>query len=351
MAPIRVLIVDDSAFIRKVFSEFLSQDPDIQVVDTAEDPLEAREKIKQHNPDVLTLDIEMPKMDGLSFLEKIMSLRPMPVVMASTLTQRGADVTLKALEMGAVDYIPKPTSLQDESQWQGVKDELIQKVKAAALAKVRPRTNKALPTKNEARKLVLENTTALQKKVIAIGASTGGVEALRDVLSALPQMMPPIVVVQHMPEKFTGSFANRLDSLCALTVREATDNAPLAPGIIYIAPGNAHLRIKGQNGKYICHLSPEEDRISGHKPSVDALFSSVAECVGSNSVGMILTGMGKDGAQGLLEMRQKGAITFGQNEETCVVYGMPKSAMQLGAVAHEHGLHQLAEKLVQSLKD
>ncbi len=338
---IRVIVVDDSQFIRELFSSVLASDPEINVVATAEDPLDAREKIKLHNPDVITLDVEMPKMDGIAFLDKIMSLRPMPVVMASTLTQKGADITLQALEMGAVDAIGKPS---DFSKSEEFTKELIHKVKAAATIKVRARarSDKADP---KTAPTMLSYKGSLTKPLIAIGASTGGVEALREVLHVLPAECPPIVITQHMPAAFTAAFAERLNKICAITVEESAHGKPLQLGHAYIAHGGAHLYIAKQAGKYICHHRDSE-LVSGHKPSVDVLFDSVATTAGDHAVGAILTGMGKDGAQGLLKMRQAGAHTLGESEASCIVYGMPRAAYELGAVERQCHLRDMAAEIL-----
>lgn len=340
---IKVLIVDDSALIRQMFESILSEDPQIQVVGTAVDPLDAREKIKALNPDVITLDIEMPKMDGLTFLEKIMTLRPMPVVMASTLTQKGAEPTLRALELGAVDYVGKPVDDQTKMKDSHLKAELITKVKNAAIAKVRP-LRKTSADKNKV--VAIPAGTQFTRDFIAIGASTGGVEALREVLIRLPSNSPPVVVVQHMPPKFTASFASRLDTICQMRVHEAKDGQEIMAGNIYIAEGGKHLRVKKQGSKRICSVR-EGEQVSGHCPSVDVMFTSVAEQVGGQVVGAILTGMGKDGAAGMLKMKQAGALTIGQNKDSCVVYGMPREAKALGAVDIEKPLEDIAAQIIQ----
>lgn len=325
MAKIRVLIVDDSAFIRAVFTEILSSDPEIEVIDTAEDPIDAREKIRRLNPDVITLDIEMPKMDGLSFLEKIMSLRPMPVVMASSLTAAGADETLQALELGAVDYVLKPTN-QPGQQIFEIADELRMKVKAAARSN-RPKTIKQASAVN------IKSLPKLPIGIVAIGASTGGVEAIKEVLTSLPSNLPPIVITQHMPPLFTKSFAERLDKLTKLRISEAIHGELLKQGHVYIAKGGIHMQIKkAANGiGFVTHLV-EGENVSGHKPSVDVLFDSLATLDGKHTLATILTGMGKDGARGMLALKQAGAFTIGQDEATSLVYGMPKAAFLGGAV-------------------
>ncbi len=333
---IKVLVVDDSALIRVLLTELLGGNDDISVVGVAPDPLVAREKIKALNPDVLTLDIEMPHMDGLSFLEKIMALRPMPVLVISSLTQKGADAALRALELGAVDYVAKP--LRDlRHGMQELRDELVAKVRAAARARVRPRTpGSGAP---------LPQRRASATRLVAIGASTGGVEALHELLMAMPASAPPILVTQHMPAGFTASFAHRLDNECAMIVTEAIDHAPVVAGHIYIAAGGYHLEL-ARAGTGWCCRSRHGPPVSGHVPSVNVLFNSVAAAAGPAATGVILTGMGSDGAEGLLAMRQVGARTFGQDEASSVVYGMPKAAKLLGAVQQEVPLSRLAEAIL-----
>lgn len=339
---IRVIVVDDSQFIREMFKTILNSDPGIEVVATADDPLDAREKIKLHNPEVITLDIEMPKMDGIEFLQKIMALRPMPVVMASTLTQKGADITLRALELGAVDCIGKPSDMYNGDHFA---IELIRKVKNAATANIKAhsrQTSDSIPATTR-----IPYTGDVTRPLIAIGSSTGGVEALREVLTRLPANCPPIVITQHMPAAFTKSFAERLNKICALTLQESTHGAVLKPGNAYIAFGGAHLLIAKQAGKYVCQHT-DGDNVSGHKPSVDVLFDSVATAAGDHAVGAILTGMGKDGAQGLLKMRQAGAFTLGESEASCVVYGMPRAAFELGAIKRQCHLRDMASEILKS---
>lgn len=337
---IKVLVVDDSAFIREVVSEMIASADGFEVVGTAGDPFEAREKIKKLNPDVITLDVEMPKMDGITFLEKIMSLRPMPVVMLSTLTHKGAETTLRALEIGAVDYVPKPIDNMTTKGFNTLKGELLEKLRTASQAQPRMRTTSAEPPATEH-----VNTYApLARNLVAIGASTGGVEALRVVLTALPKQMPPIVIVQHMPKNFTLSLAKRLDSLCALTVSEAQDKQPLQAGHAYIAPGEMHLRVVNKGGKYYSRVGGSEN-VSGHCPSVDVLFESVATVTNVKALGVILTGMGADGAKGMAHMHRQGAMTLGQSEASCVVYGMPRMAKQLGGVERELPLEKMARTM------
>ncbi len=328
MKKTRVLIIDDSATMRKVIRTCLSQDPEIEVCGEAEDPLVARDAIKALNPDVLTLDVEMPRMNGLEFLEKIMRLRPMPVIMVSTLTQQGADVTLAALEMGAFDCVGKPSHFASAEAF----TELPAKVRAAARSRVRTSADR-LPAAAPA--LFKPNG-----KLLAIGSSTGGVEALVNILTHFPANCPPTVITQHMPPTFTTSFAARLNRICAPAVAEATEGAVLAPGHIYIAPGgDAHLEVTGSK-TLRCRLVSSPP-VNGHCPSVDVLFRSVAQCAGAEAVGVILTGMGRDGAAGLLEMRKKGARSIGQDESSCVVYGMPKAAQEIGAVERQLHLNKI----------
>ncbi len=338
MKKITVLVVDDSAFIRQMFRDILNSQPDIEVLDTAHDPLDAREKIKQLNPDVVTLDIEMPKMDGLSFLEKIMTLRPMPVIMASSLTQKGAEATLRALELGAVDYVSKPTTGQNRQTIGALAEELAEKVRMAAKAKVHHHKARLVPATPQ---LVSYNPAGVPaKRIIAIGASTGGVEALREIFVRLPANVPPIIMTQHMPEHFTASFAARLNSLSAVTVMEAKNHQRLEKGHAYLAAGNVHLKLARVGGEYVCKVE-DGAPVSGHRPSVDVLFHSVVEAAGKEAVGVILTGMGKDGALGLKAMRDIGCHTLGQNEATCVVYGMPQAAFKVGAVEKELPLTEI----------
>jgi two-component system, chemotaxis family, protein-glutamate methylesterase/glutaminase len=334
---IRVLIVDDSATIRHLLAEILGRDPELEIVGQAPEPHAARAMIKDLNPDVITLDVEMPGMSGIEFLEKLMRLRPMPVVMVSTLTERGAEVTLDALALGAVDYFPKPTSnvaahLNESAQ------ELIRKVKAAAHAKVRARTERPSAAKPI-------DDTPFENRLIAIGSSTGGVEALLEVLSHFPRHCPPTLITQHMPAGFTASFAARLDKMCAPHVAEATDGATLQAGHVYLAPGAvSHLEISGST-TWRCRLV-KDDPVNGHKPSVDRLFHSVAHCAGAKAVGVILTGMGRDGAQGLAALRASGADTIGQDEATSIVYGMPRVAQEIGAVARQLPLEKIGAEIM-----
>ena len=338
--PARVLIVDDSALMRQMLTAILSADPGIEVIGTAPDPLVAREKIKALNPDVLTLDVEMPRMDGLAFLEKLMTLRPMPVVMVSSLTDKGAEVTMRAMELGAVDVFCKPSDSADGGL-QAHAQELVSKVKAAA-ARVRSLTDRPRTPPHQ-----LAVTTIYQSsdRLVAIGSSTGGVEALRDIILALPPDAPPVVITQHIPPKFSASFAERLNNLAAVRVKEATDGERIVAGHVYIAPGDRHLAIKRSGAQLITHCF-DGPLVTGHKPSVNVLFQSVAENCGAKAVGVILTGMGRDGAEGLLAMRKAGAATIGEDETSCVVYGMPKVAFEIGAVERQVPLSRIAEEIL-----
>ncbi len=336
-APARVLVVDDSATMRGLISAVLNADPDVEVVGQAADAFEARQAIKQLDPDVVTLDIEMPNMNGLEFLDKIMRLRPMPVIMVSTLTHKGAEATIAALEIGAFDCVGKPHP-GDPHPFGG----LVDKVKAAARSQ-----RKAMITNNRAAAPIAAAEYRAGRKTVAIGASTGGVEALITVLQRFPVNCPPTVITQHMPHTFTKSFAERLNRLCAPTVEEATEGARLEIGKIYLAPGGErHLQVA--NASAPCCRLVDREPVNGHRPSVDVLFDSVAELAGRNAIGVILTGMGRDGAAGLLKMRHAGARTFGQNEKTCVVYGMPRVAYELGAVETQLPLGSIGEEILKA---
>ena len=339
---IKVLIVDDSALIREVLTRTLGRDNDIVVVGTAEDPIAAREKIKTLNPDVVTLDIEMPNMNGLAFLDKLMRLHPLPVVMVSTLTKKGASETLLALELGAVDFVAKP-SADLAGGIEAFGHNLREKVRAAAHSDVRGRSSRpAVPPQK------LRTAAAPRGALIAIGASTGGVEAIRVVLGDMPTDCPPIVIAQHMPVGFTQRFAARLNELSEIAVLEADDRMPLEQGKAYVARGDWHLRVERSSGQLKCRLSQNE-LTSGHRPSVDVLFESVAQQVGPMAVGAILTGMGRDGARGLKMMRDAGAYTVGQSPASALVYGMPRVAFEEGAVVEQAPVEQIASKLAAAL--
>lgn len=334
---IRVLIVDDSATARAVLSDILTSDASIEVIGTASDAFVARDKIVELKPDVICLDVEMPRMDGITFLKKLMHYMPLPVIMVSSLTQSGAKTTLEALEAGAVDFVPKPHSHIYDGKDE-MRDELIAKVKAAAKAKVFKKTL----TTQVANQTSLAQTT---NKIVAIGASTGGTEALKDVLMALPRNAPGMVIVQHMPANFTAQFAQRLNSLCSVEVREAKNGDSIIPGVALIAPGDYHMVVRRSGARYYVEIGSGE-KVSGHRPSADVLFNSVAKIAGTNAIGVILTGMGADGAKGLLAMRNAGANTIGQDEASCVVYGMPKVAYEVGAVERQLPLHRVADGII-----
>jgi len=343
---IKVLIVDDSALIRSVMKEIISSQPDMEVVGLAPDPLVARDLIKQTNPDVLTLDVEMPKMDGLEFLEKLMRLRPMPVVMVSTLTERGSEITMRALELGAVDFVAKP-KISIQSGMLEYTDLIADKIRIAARARIKPR---ALPgaqgTASGTPLASLHNPLISSEKLIIIGASTGGTEAIKDFLIQLPPDCPGILITQHMPEGFTRSFANRLDKLCRISVKESEGGERVLPGHAYLAPGHSHLLLVRSGANYVTKLD-QGPPVNRHRPSVDVLFNSAATAAGKNAVGVILTGMGKDGAAGMLEMKKAGAYNLAQDEASCVVFGMPKEAIAIGATHDIGPLHELPGRVMQ----
>jgi two-component system chemotaxis response regulator CheB len=347
---IRVLVVDDSALMRQVISSLLARDPAIEVVGTASDPYVARDKILALRPDVLTLDVEMPRMDGLAFLEKLMRGHAMPVVMVSSLTETGCETTLRALELGAVDFVTKP-KVDLRERIGDVAQEIIDKVKAAASARVRQATPRPhAPQAGAPRPRPALAGFRTTQQILAIGASTGGTEALREFLTALPPDAPGVVVVQHMPEHFTRAFADRMDTLCTVRVKEAEDGDRLLAGHVIIAPGNHHMRLVRDGATYRVRLS-QDPPVNRHRPSVDVLFESCAGAAGRNAVGVIMTGMGDDGARGLLAMRHAGARTLGQDEATCVVYGMPKVAAEMGAVEQALPLARLAPAALALVQD
>jgi len=353
MKKIKVLIIDDSALIRKILSEMLSSDPGLEVVGTASDPYIARAKIKELNPDVLTLDVEMPRMDGITFLSNLMRLRPMPVVMVSSLTEKGADITLQALEIGAIDFVTKPKidlahTISDYSS------EIIEKVKNASSARLQSYTYNKINVveKNNADAVILKKTKIKNfkttEKIIVIGASTGGTEAIKNVLLEMPVNSPGIVITQHIPEAFSKKFADRLNNQLGLTVYEAEDGQQIIPGHVYIAPGDKHLMVERSGARYLCKLN-DGPPVNRHKPSVDVLFRSVAQNVGPNAIGVILTGMGDDGALGLKEMHDAGAKTIAQDEKSSVVWGMPGSAVSKGGVDQIESLHDIPKKIIDML--
>lgn len=338
-AKIKVLCVDDSALIRNLMSEIINSHDDMEVVALAPDPLVARDLIKQLNPDVLTLDVEMPRMDGLDFLERLMRLRPMPVLMVSSLTSAGSEVTLRALELGAVDFLEKPSI--------GIRDGMLEyseliaeKIRAAARSRPRQAVSRERKP-SEALRAPLNSS----EKLVIIGASTGGTEAIRTVLEPLPSNSPALLIAQHMPGGFTRSFAARLDRLCRIQVKEAEDGERILPGHAYIAPGDAHLELARSGANYIARLDGGPP-VNRHRPSVDVLFHSAATQAGRNAVGVLLTGMGKDGAAGLLAMRRAGAATLAQDEASCVVFGMPREAIALGGAAEVVPLEDIAGRVL-----
>lgn len=362
MAKIRVVVVDDSALVRSLLTEIINRQPDMTCVGAANDPLVAREMIRELNPDVITLDVEMPRMDGLDFLSRLMRLRPMPVVMISTLTERGAEVTMKALELGAIDFVAKPRiGVAD-----GLKDlssQIVEKIRIAAAAKVhrmpmpgtaataagggKPAPSAGKPAAGASSGMLGRLST---EKLICIGASTGGTEAIKEVLTRLPADSPGIVITQHMPPGFTTSFAARLNGLCRITVKEAQDGERILPGHAYIAPGGKQFSIGRSGANYVAVVQDGEP-VNRHKPSVEVLFLSCAQYAGRNAYGIMLTGMGNDGALAMKEMRDKGSYNYAQNEATCVVFGMPREAIQAGAVQEVLPLDQIAQALIAKLTE
>lgn len=342
---IRVVVVDDSALIRELLGKIINDQPDMEVVAFAPDPVAARERIRETNPDVITLDVEMPRMDGLEFLRRLMSLRPTPVLMISSLTAAGSETALRALELGAVDCIAKP-QLDISRGMLDYAEMICDKLRMAAEARVR------LPARfiprDAAAPAPRPVTLALLRRdaVIVVGASTGGTEALREFLSVLPADTPPVLVVQHMPENFTLSFARRLDQCCAMTVCEASDGQPVLPGHVYIAPGHSHLSLRRAANGGLQTVLDQTEPVNRHRPAVDVLFDSAANLLGKRAVGVILTGMGKDGAAGMLRMREAGAYNIGQDQASCVVYGMPRAAYEIGAVHEVAPLNLIAERVL-----
>ncbi|WP_297571658.1 chemotaxis response regulator protein-glutamate methylesterase [uncultured Deefgea sp.] len=343
---IRVIVVDDSALMRSLLKEVIDTAPDMECVAAAPDPLIAREKIRELNPDVITLDVEMPKMDGLDFLARLMRLKPTPVLMISSLTEKGSEVALRALELGAVDIIAKP-KLNIAQGIQDYAEEIREKIRMAAKARVSTLSQPHIAANYTADAVLSKTVRPLMKseKLIIVGASTGGTEALKEFLVPMPPDAPGILIAQHMPEMFTKSFANRLDTLCRITVKEAEHGERVLPGHAYIAPGHSHLLLGISGANYVCELS-QAPPVNRHRPSVDVLFRSAANVAGRNSIGVILTGMGKDGAVGMLEMREAGAHNFAQDEASCVVFGMPKEAIAVGGVNEIVGLKEMAHKVL-----
>lgn len=346
---IKVLVVDDSALIRSLLTEIINSQPDMQVVGVAPDPIVARDLIKQLNPDVLTLDVEMPKMDGLDFLERLMRLRPMPVVMVSTLTERGSEITLRALELGATDFVTKPKMAISDGMREYT--ELItDKIRAASHARISSLHRIQKANQDKPAPIALRNPLISSEKLIIIGASTGGTEAIKAFLTKMPSDCPGILITQHMPAGFTRSFANRLNSLCQISVKEAIDGERVLPGHAYIAPGDQHLLLARSGANYVTQLS-DAAPVSRHKPSVDVLFESAAVAAGKNAIGVIMTGMGKDGAEGMAKMKAAGAYNFAQDEASCVVFGMPKEAIAHGGVDETLPLEELPRQVLHHLTE
>jgi two-component system, chemotaxis family, protein-glutamate methylesterase/glutaminase len=350
----KVVVVDDSALVRGLLAEIINRQPDMTCVGAASDPLVAREMIRNLNPDVITLDIEMPRMDGIDFLSRLMRLRPMPVVMVSTLTERGADVTLRALELGAVDFVAKPKiGIADGLRQLG--DDITDKIRTAARATVRrlstppPGTGGASASPGSPTPTVASLGRLSTEKIVFIGASTGGTEATREVLVRLPPDSPAVMITQHMPPGFTRSYAARLDSLCRIRVAEASDGERVLPGHAYIAPGGLHLSVERSGANYIARVRDGEP-VNRHKPSVEVLFQSAARVVGPNAVGVMLTGMGADGARAMKELRDAGSYNYVQDEASCVVFGMPREAIAHGAAHEVLPVTQIAPKLIERLR-
>jgi two-component system chemotaxis response regulator CheB len=345
---VRVVVVDDSALVRQVLRELIDAEPDMEVVGVAADPVAAREVIRCTSPDVITLDVEMPRMDGLEFLRRLMRLRPTPVVMVSSLTERGSEVALRALELGAVDVLAKPKVGIADGLME-YRHELADKIRTAARARVAcVRADVAAARTADAVLPVTLSRVASTEKLIVIGASTGGTEAIKEVLTRLPPDAPGVLVTQHMPEAFTRSFAQRLDGLCRIRVKEAEHGERVLPGHAYVAPGHSHLLLRRSGANYVTELS-QGPAVNRHRPAVDVLFRSTANAAGQNALGVILTGMGKDGAAGMLEMKRAGAYNIAQDEATCVVYGMPREAVAAGGVDEVLPLREIAGRLLARL--
>jgi two-component system chemotaxis response regulator CheB len=347
---IKVLCVDDSALIRSLMTEIINSQPDMIVVATASDPLIARDLVKKHNPDVMTLDVEMPRMDGLEFLEKLMRLRPMPVLMVSSVTERGSEAALRALELGAIDFVTKPRfDIRDGLL--AYTDLIAHKIRVAASARMLPGRSaaKGLSRTVLADAPMLHSPLLSIQKLIVIGASTGGTEAIRELLQPLPPDSPGILIAQHMPAGFTKSFAQRLDNLCRLTVSEAVHGERIVPGHAYIAPGGFHLSLAQSGANYVARVD-QALPVNRHRPSIDVLFDSAAKHAGKNAIGIILTGMGRDGAEGLLRMRQAGAHTLAQDEASCVVFGMPRESIAIGAASEVVPIQEMSQRLMAHLR-
>ena len=352
MSKTRVVVVDDSALVRSLLNEIVNRQPDMECVGSAADPFAAREMIRNLNPDVITLDVEMPRMDGIDFLSKLMRLRPMPVVMVSTLTERGAEVTMRALELGAVDFVAKPKIGVADGMRQ-LADDITEKIRIAARAQVRRITTPAPTTTNTSLPSRPASPPAMGRlsteKIVFIGASTGGTEATKEVLMSLPPDAPAVVITQHMPPGFTTSYAKRLDGLCRIRVKEAVDGERVLPGHAYIAPGGLHLSVERSGANYIARVYDGEP-VNRHKPSVEVLFQSAARVVGRNATGIMLTGMGADGARAMREMREAGSFNICQDEASCVVFGMPREAINHGAAHEVLPLAQIGPRVIEHLR-
>ena len=347
--PISVLIVDDSASVRQILANILAEDPELVVMGTASDPFVAAKRLQEELPDVIILDIQMPRMDGITFLRKIMAQRPIPVVICSSLTPEGSDLMFEAFEAGAVDIVPKPQIDTRQALWES-SGRLREAVKSAARARVRPRTARRVIEQKLTADAIIPPPVATRsrpttERIVCIGVSTGGTEALHDVLEVLPPNCPGILIVQHMPQGFTAAFAKRLNSGCAINVKEAEDGDPVLPGWAYIAPGGRHMLLQRTGMRYSIAIK-DGPPVSRHRPSADVLFRSAAQHAGANALGIIMTGMGDDGARGLLEMRKLGATTRAQDEESCVVFGMPKEAIECGAVEKVVSLNQIPREIM-----
>jgi two-component system, chemotaxis family, protein-glutamate methylesterase/glutaminase len=351
MTKTRVLIIDDSALVRSLLTEIINREPDMQAIGAAPDPLVAREMIRALNPDVLTLDVEMPKMDGIDFLERLMRLRPTPVVMVSTLTERGADVTLRALELGAVDFVAKP-KIGIAAGMSSMGRDICEKIRVASRARMRRHAGDvpAVAAAGGVKSVPPSYSRVSTEKLLVIGASTGGTEAIRVVLQHLPPDSPAVLITQHMPPGFTRSFAARLDGLCRITVTEASDGERVLPGHAYIAPGDRHLRLAKSGANYVVAID-DGPPVNRHRPSVEVLFKSVAALAGPNAIGVMLTGMGGDGARAMLEMKQAGSYNLAQDEASCVVFGMPKEAIACGAVDDVLPLAKIAPRVLERLAE
>jgi len=352
MHKTRVVVVDDSALVRSMLTEIINRQPDMVCVGAASDPIVAREMIRETNPDVITLDVEMPRMDGIDFLSRLMRLRPMPVVMVSTLTERGADVTLKALELGAIDFVAKP-KIGVANGLQILASDITDKIRIASKARISKPVLSGTPMGQTSAKTPVTSLASVGRlsteKIIFIGASTGGTEATKDVLMALPSDCPAVVITQHMPSGFTANYAKRLDSLCKIGVKEAADGERILPGHAYIAPGGMHFSVERSGANYIARVRDGEP-VNRHKPSVEVLFKSAVRCVGPNAIGIMLTGMGADGALAMREMRDAGAYCVAQDEASCVVYGMPREAVNAGAVHEILPLNKIAAHVLDHLR-